>query len=160
MPIYEYRCEGCGRKASIFFRSVSAVVENPACPHCGEHRMQRRMSRVWSRRSSDVDPISEQVYEDQGVPFYGADPFSDPYGYDDPNGGDFGAGDGSGEGGTEDVAAMAREARAMAQMMGQPLDESFDTALRHVEQGADPDEVFGELDAAESAQEPPANSEP
>ncbi|HYI14500.1 MAG TPA: hypothetical protein VEX37_03845, partial [Thermomicrobiales bacterium] len=75
-------------------------------------------------------------------------------------GGEFGAGDGSGEGGEEDVAAMAREARAMAQMMGQPLDESFDTALRHVEQGADPDEVFGELDAAESAQEPPANSEP
>ena len=155
MPIYEYRCAGCGRKASIFFRSISVVEANPECPHCGEQRLERRMSRVWSHRSSSDDAFAEPVYEEQGVPFYGADPFADPYGFDEPalSGDDD-------ESAGEDIAAMAREARAMAQMMGEPLDESFDRALRHVEQGADPDEVFGELDAAESAQEPPVDGDP
>lgn len=87
--------------------------------------------------------------ERDGVPFYGPDPFNDPYGgaIDD----EFGSW--SGEGSDEDVAAVAREARAMAQMMGEPLDADFDSALRHVEAGADPDDVFGELDVLESARE-------
>jgi putative FmdB family regulatory protein len=156
MPIYEYRCAGCSRKASIFFRTLSVIEADPACPHCGERRLERKMSRVWSRRSSSNDTFGEPVYEEQGVPFYGADPFSDTYGYDEPSL----RGDDDGAAGGEDIAAMAREARAMAQMMGEPLDESFDAALRHVEQGADPDEVFGELDAAESTQKPPADGDP
>ena len=48
----------------------------------------------------------------------------------------------------------------MAQMMGEPLDESFDRALRHVERGADPDDVFGELDAAENTHESSAEGDP
>ena len=160
MPIYEDRCEGCGQKASIFFRSIGLAEASPECPHCGQRRLQRRMSRVWSRRSSDAESPPEPVYEDQGVPFYGADPFGDPYGYGESGEAGYDAGDDAGDGSDEDIAAMAREARAMAQMMGEPLDESLDRALRHVEQGADPDEVFGELDAAESAQEPPVDSDP
>lgn len=147
MPIYEYRCAACGRKASIFFRSIATAEENPACPRCGQRQLTRRMSRVWSRRSSDHDPFADPVYEDDGVPFYGADPFSDPYGAGEPFGDEFGEGDAS----AEDIASVAREARMMAQMMGEPLDAEFDAALRHVEQGADPDDVFGELDAAETA---------
>jgi hypothetical protein len=50
--------------------------------------------------------------------------------------------------GEDDPAAFAREAREMAAMMGEPLDADLDQALRHIEQGADPDEVFGEIDAA------------
>jgi hypothetical protein len=102
------------------------------------------MSRVWSRRSGDNIP--EPSFEDAGVPFYGPDPYGDPIGEYD--------GLGSEGGSDEDVAAVAREARAMAAMMGEPLDAEFDAALRHVEQGADPDEVFGELDAVESTRDP------
>ncbi|HEX5165159.1 MAG TPA: zinc ribbon domain-containing protein [Thermomicrobiales bacterium] len=143
MPIYEYRCRACGRMASLFFRSVATVDPDPACPHCGSHELTRRMSRVWSWRSRD--DIPQPTFEDEGVPFYGPDPFSEPYGDFD----DFG-GDGDSE---ENIAAVAREARAMAEMMGEPLDAEFDAALRHVEQGADPDDVFGELDAVESTRE-------
>ena len=151
MPIYEYRCAGCGRKASLFFRSITAVESDPACPHCGERRLDRMMSRVWSRRSSNADDgLPQPTFEEDGVPFYGADPYGDPYGDVDA-----GYGMDEGEPSSEDIAAMAREARAMAQMMGEPLDAEFDAALRHIEQGADPDDVFGELDAAESANEPP-----
>ena len=157
MPIYEYNCRGCRQRASIFFRSFSATETNPACPHCGERRLERRVSRVWSRRSSgEDDGFPQPTFEDDGVPFYGPNPYDDPYGFgDDPSfDGEYGdSGDDSGTG--EDLAAMAREARAMAQMMGEPLDAEFDEALRHVERGADPDEVFGELDAAESKRETP-----
>lgn len=45
-----------------------------------------------------------------------------------------------------DVASFAREALAMSSMMGEPLDADLDTALRHIERGADPDDVLGELD--------------
>jgi hypothetical protein len=113
------------------------------------------MSRVWSHRSSNAgDDLPQPTFEEDGIPFYGPDPYADPYG-------DMDAGyesDGS-EPTADDIAAMAREARAMAQMMGEPLDAEFDTALRHVEQGADPDDVFGELDAFESAKEPPATTD-
>lgn len=51
------------------------------------------------------------------------------------------------DGDDEDVAALAREARAMSSMMGEPLDADLDEALYHVERGADPDDVFGEMDA-------------
>jgi putative FmdB family regulatory protein len=150
MPIYEYRCRGCGRKASLFFRSIGKVEADPACPHCGRHELARRMSRVWSGRSGDE--VHQPSFEDDGVPFYGPDPFSDPYGEYDEFGGNGADG--------EDVAALAREARAMAESIGEPLDAEFDSALRHVEQGADPEDVFGELDAVESARErEPADGE-
>ena len=160
MPIYEYRCEGCRRKVNIFFRSMAVVETNPECPHCGERRLAQLMSRVWSRRSStDDDAMPQPSFEDDGVPFYGADPFADTFGSDDPYGAGIDQSADTDEMG-DDVAAMAREARMMAQMMGEPLDDAFDTALRHVEQGADPDEVFGELDAAENTSEPPSDGDP
>ena len=45
MPIYEYRCQGCRRKAEVFFRSFSEV-NTPACPHCGSSDLKRLFSRV------------------------------------------------------------------------------------------------------------------
>jgi putative FmdB family regulatory protein len=151
MPIYEYRCAGCGRKASLFFRSIAAAEPNPACPNCAERRLERTVSRVWAHRSSQsVGAYPEPTFEDDGIPFYGPDPFS-ASSVDD---GSLGEGfDDSGSGIGEDSAAMAREARMMAQMMGEPLDAEFDAALRHVERGADPDEVFGELDEAERSRD-------
>ena len=146
MPIYEYTCDACGRKASLFFRSIASADVNPECPHCGERSLQRRMSRVWSHRSRDTDTCPEPSFDDGGVPFYGdgAGFGGDASGYGDDAGDDLGMG----EFGEEDVAAFARETRQMAAMTGDPLDEDLDSALRHIEGGADPDDVLGELDAA------------
>lgn len=147
MPIYEYSCEACGRKASIFFRSIGTAEENPECPSCGQRQLRRRMSRVWSRRSNDDDSFLEPSYEEGGTPFYGGDPssfgaFGDTGGgFDDPDTGGYGE---------EDVAAFARETRQMAAMMGEPLDADLDSALRHIEGGADPDDVLGELEFREA----------
>jgi putative FmdB family regulatory protein len=44
MPIYEFRCQACGRRASVFQRSISAPL-NAACPHCGSTDLRRLVSR-------------------------------------------------------------------------------------------------------------------
>jgi len=44
MPIYEFRCQACGRRVSIFQRSVSAPL-NAACSYCGSSDLRRLVSR-------------------------------------------------------------------------------------------------------------------
>jgi putative FmdB family regulatory protein len=43
MPIYEYRCLGCGKVSSFFTRSLNVTLE-PVCSYCRGRDMQRRMS--------------------------------------------------------------------------------------------------------------------
>lgn len=50
MPIYEYRCNGCGRRVQLLFRSFSAVVD-PKCSHCGSADLNRLPSRISHVRS-------------------------------------------------------------------------------------------------------------
>ena len=61
MPIYEYRCQDCRRRVSIFFRSFSDVEGEPACPRCGGHNLTRLISRVAVVRSEDsrLDDLSD-----------------------------------------------------------------------------------------------------
>ena len=53
MPIYEYRCPDCGRRPSIFFRSLGSVESAPACPHCGGRHLARLISRTAQVLSED-----------------------------------------------------------------------------------------------------------
>ena len=53
MPIYEYRCADCGRRPSIFFRSLSSVETAPVCPHCGGRHLTRLISRTAQVLSED-----------------------------------------------------------------------------------------------------------
>ncbi|MCS7276633.1 MAG: zinc ribbon domain-containing protein [Dehalococcoidia bacterium] len=52
MPIYEYRCQDCGHKSSVFVRRIGLEVE-PVCESCGSRRMNRLISRVAVLRSED-----------------------------------------------------------------------------------------------------------
>jgi putative FmdB family regulatory protein len=40
MPIYEYACPSCGRE----FEELIRGDEQPACPACGEIRVERQLS--------------------------------------------------------------------------------------------------------------------
>jgi putative FmdB family regulatory protein len=42
MPIYEYRCEACGKRSSALLSSYSSP--DGACPHCGKPALHRLVS--------------------------------------------------------------------------------------------------------------------
>jgi putative FmdB family regulatory protein len=44
MPIYEYRCEGCGERFEEFL-SLSTKPA-PPCPKCGAEKAERLISRI------------------------------------------------------------------------------------------------------------------
>lgn len=125
MPIYEYRCGGCRRRVSIFFRSFGAVGA-ATCPRCGSVDLTRLMSRVSVLRRGD-----------------------------DGGGGDLGDGDDMDPTGMlagldgEDPRAVARWARHMSAEMGEPLEPEFEQALSRIEAGEDPERVMDEVDAGD-----------
>jgi putative FmdB family regulatory protein len=43
MPLYEYRCDKCGRSFELLVRSASQQNE-PKCPHCGSPRVTKAIS--------------------------------------------------------------------------------------------------------------------
>jgi putative FmdB family regulatory protein len=52
VPIYEYRCEDCRRRVSVFQRSMVAPV-SVTCDRCGSIRLTRLVSRFGVVRSAD-----------------------------------------------------------------------------------------------------------
>jgi putative FmdB family regulatory protein len=85
MPIYEYRCEECGKRSSALLPSFSSP--DPVCPHCGKPALRRLVSTFATTRSGDEggdDFSGDDVGGDGG----------DDYGEgDDFGGGGFDGGD-------------------------------------------------------------------
>jgi len=50
VPIYEFRCNACRRRTSVFTRSIGAPA-GAACEHCGSSHLSRLMSRVAVHRT-------------------------------------------------------------------------------------------------------------
>ena len=78
MPIYEYRCEDCGKRSSSLLSSYAS--SDPACPHCGKHGLRRLVSTFATVSSGESDGG-----DDGGEGFDGDDDFG---GGDDLGGGD------------------------------------------------------------------------
>ena len=50
MPMFEYRCEDCGRRFEIFLTSSRKAI----CPHCKSEKLEKQISalgRIGSRGS-------------------------------------------------------------------------------------------------------------
>jgi putative FmdB family regulatory protein len=65
MPIYEYRCLECGRRTSVFVRSMNTQV--PArCDGCGGRKLRRLISRVAVLKSGEgaLDGLDERMLGD------------------------------------------------------------------------------------------------
>ena len=52
MPIYEYHCNDCQKRVSIFHRSLAAAA-SPTCPQCGGPHLQRLLSTFAIVRSEE-----------------------------------------------------------------------------------------------------------
>jgi putative FmdB family regulatory protein len=52
VPIYEFRCNACRKRTSVFTRTVTSAVAG-ACEHCGSTDLRRLFSRVAVHRSGD-----------------------------------------------------------------------------------------------------------
>lgn len=55
MPIFEYRCEGCGNEFEALVRSNT----QPACPQCGSAQVDKQLSVFATASSSggDLPPL-------------------------------------------------------------------------------------------------------
>ena len=53
MPIYEYDCQGCGRRVSVLVRALSGEAA-ARCPRCGSDALRRLMSRFSTPKSEDA----------------------------------------------------------------------------------------------------------
>jgi putative FmdB family regulatory protein len=50
MPIYEFKCQKCGRLTSVFVRSMGDSGQQ-TCQHCGSRRLERAVSRFAYHKS-------------------------------------------------------------------------------------------------------------
>ncbi len=57
MPIYEYRCDTCGRDFDLFVRSAAERSE-PQCSHCGSTRVQKAISLFGVAGSGESQDIT------------------------------------------------------------------------------------------------------
>lgn len=53
MPIYEFQCDTCQQRLSLFQRSMKAEVR-AVCPGCGGNNLRRLISRFAVVRSADA----------------------------------------------------------------------------------------------------------
>lgn len=62
MPIYEFRCEDCGRKFATLV-GMTSEGESSACPFCGAANARRLVSRFVRGRNEDqrIEEIADRM---------------------------------------------------------------------------------------------------
>jgi putative FmdB family regulatory protein len=61
VPIYEFRCQACRRRVTVFQRNISAPV-SAVCAHCGGTDLRRLVSRFAVMRGEDalLDDVDDE----------------------------------------------------------------------------------------------------
>jgi putative FmdB family regulatory protein len=111
MPIYEYRCLDCRRRVSRFYRSFSAIEDEPTCPRCGGANLVRTISRVAVVRSEDSR----------------LDDLADPAMLGDLD--------------EDDPKSIARWMRKMSAETGEEMPEEFDEVVDRLDRGQTPEQI-------------------
>ncbi len=65
MPIYEYQCQQCGRRFTVFLLNI-VDREEPRCPRCGTTDVRKRFSRVALLRSEE-DRLESTLSDFEGL---------------------------------------------------------------------------------------------
>jgi len=64
MPVYEYRCNDCRRRVSLYIRGLSERLE-PVCTNCGGKNLTRLFS-TFARLKTDKD-VYENILSDSDL---------------------------------------------------------------------------------------------
>ena len=116
MPIYEYRCNDCRKRVTIFQRTFSQQI-TPVCDRCHGTNLERLFSRFAVAKSADA----------------GLDDFESSLG-------------GLDESALEDPRTAAKWLRKMQGQLGEDAGPEFDEALDQMEAGEFPDDGEGDGD--------------
>lgn len=111
MPFYEYRCQNCKKRVSIYQSYEDYGEVEVQCPECGSRALKRLINRVRIARSED------SRIEDM----------ADPSAW-----GDFDE---------QDPRSMARMIRKMGQEMGEEMPPELDEVVDRLEAGESPEEI-------------------
>ena len=111
MPNYNYRCQACQRRATLFMTFAEYESAMPLCPHCGSDRLRRRISRVAIARSEDAH--FDSLADDSVLA-----------GLDE-----------------DDPQALGRMMRKMSHEMGEDLGDEFGEVVDRLEKGQSPEDI-------------------
>lgn len=134
MPVYEFRCNDCGRKVTLTYKTYADYdAATHTCTHCGSTDLTRLISRVRFKRTSSV---SRLMLGDMGP--------------DDP-----GAQDAIDDADPRLLGQMLRE---MRDETGEDPGPEFDEIVTRLERGDDPADIEASLPdpPADSPLDPPA----
>ncbi len=112
MPNYDYRCNTCKRRVSIYSaRFLSAEEMSPTCPRCGGTDLKRLIHRVGVLRSDESR----------------ADDLADPSAFGDLD--------------ESDPRSLGRFMRKMSRETGEDLGPEFDEVVGRLEAGENPESI-------------------
>ena len=112
MPIYEYECQDCRRRVSVFFRTFGEAGNADArCPRCNGANLRRLVSKVAVLRSEEsrMDSMADESF------MAGLE--------------------------KEDPRALAGMMRKMSDEMGEPLDPEMHEVVQRLERGESPESI-------------------
>jgi putative FmdB family regulatory protein len=122
MPMFDYRCDACKQKTTVFFRTLSAVDHSTAvCSRCGSKKLTRLMARVRVLRGDAGDTLGPQGDVDPGL-------MREMDGLDE-----------------SDPRALGRFMRKMSEETGEDLGPEFGEVVARLERGEDPDAIEAKM---------------
>lgn len=114
MPVYEFRCNACGRKVALRYASIAEYsAATPACPRCQSTDLTRLISRVAIKRSSLSRLFSGDADDDAA--------------FDDLE--------------NADPATLGRMLREMGDEVGEDMGPEFDEVVTRLERGESPEDI-------------------
>ena len=113
MPVYEFRCNDCGRKVTLTYKTYAEYdAATHTCPRCHSTNLTRLISRVAIRRSSIARLMSDDA----------DDSVLDDFDESDPR-------------------AMGRLLREMSEEMGEDMGPEFEEVVGRLERGDNPEDI-------------------
>lgn len=124
MPGYDYVCNECRKRVSIYQRYEDYGRKQVQCPECGSTKLTRRIGRVRIARSDD-DHLESMA---------------DPSRWGDVD--------------QDDPRSLARFMRKMGNELGEELPSEFDEVVSRLDAGESPEEIEKNMPDLGGADEP------